>query len=213
MKTQNDMNEKMRKQFEQSEALWEDWQAQLAEKLKDPVKRRAWELAEAGRELVFAKKRFDEGIQKLTEAMALDSDYTSLVEGARKFKNTELRKGPVRLAHAVNRILFPRLRELGFRQQVGEDSPTWKEGTMQVRTSSHGREGAVYMGRTKFGKRFGLNVWRHRSNGEIECLDLSTVGLDDESLSYLNQEEANAVLERVATAFEGPILAWLDEDG
>ncbi len=212
MKTRKDVIEEMKKQFELSEAQWEEWQAQLAEKLKDPVKRRAWELAEAGRELVFAEKQFDEGIQKLTESMALDSEYTLLVEGAQKFKSAELRKGPVRLTHAVNRILYPRLRELGFRQQVGEDSPMWKEGTMQVRTNSQGQEGVVYMGRTKFGKRFGLSVWRHRSNGEVEYLNLSTVGLDDESLCYLNQEEAKAVLERVATAFEGPILAWLDED-
>jgi hypothetical protein len=81
----------------------------------------------------------------------------------------------------------------------------------QVRTSPTGREATVTMGRTKFGKVFALCVDRRTRQGSWERLDLATVGLDGEALEYLNQAEADAVLERIAAAFEGPILAWLDE--
>ena len=187
------------------------YEAQLEEKLKDPVRRRAWELAEEGRELLFMKQ-FDEAIEKITEAATLDPEYASRIKGAQEWKNRELRKSPVRLTYAVNRILYPRLKKLGFRQRCEEDGPKWKEGTMQVRTNSYGQETVIYMGRAKFGKSFPLSIWKNISDNEHKEFDLSTVGLDDESLCYLNQAEANEMLERIAEAFEGPILVWMEKD-
>lgn len=189
----------------------EEVQERMRKKLQDPANLRAMELALEA-EALFEKKKYDKCIQKITQAAALDPEYTYRVERWRKAIEMERRKGPVKLTRAINRILFPRLRKLGFHHQFGKDSPKWKEGTMQVRTGSHGREGGVHMGGAKFGKRFGLNVWRYSRSDEIEYLDMSKVGLEPKSLGYLNQEEANAVLERVAEAFEGPILAWLEED-
>jgi hypothetical protein len=69
------------------------------------------------------------------------------------------------------------------------------------------------MGRTKFGKRLGLNVAKSSLDGKWVYLDLRTVGLEPEALHYLNQPEADEVLQRVAAAFEGPILGWLEDDG
>ncbi|MBN1122844.1 MAG: hypothetical protein JXJ17_17340 [Anaerolineae bacterium] len=186
-------------------------QDHMKEKLKDPAKRRAFELAREAED-IFWQKRYDEAIQKLVEAAALDPEYTHRLEGYHKLKEIELRKGRVRLTQAINRILYPRLRAIGFRVGYGEDSPKWKEDMILVRTNAHGREASIYMGRVKFGKRFGIDITRTVGEGQYESFDLSSIGLDDDALSYLNQDEANAVLERVAGAFEGPILAWLDED-
>jgi len=190
----------------------EEVQERMKKKLKNPANRKALELAQESDDL-FWKKQYDESIQKIKEAANLDPDFTYGVEATRKAIAIELRKGPVRLTRAINRILYPRLKKLGFRPMFGEDSARWNEqNSTLVRINAYGREGSMDMGRTKFGKRFGLSVTRHDSKGEIERLDLSTVGLEPESLCYLNQDEANGMLERVAEAFEGPILAWMEEE-
>ena len=189
----------------------EEVQERMKTKLQDPAKRKALELAQQAHDL-FWEKRYDECLQKITEAADLDPDYACRVEATREAIEIELRKGPVRLTRAINRILYPRLRKLGFRPKFGEDSAKWNEQNSQLsRLNLHGSEGGIDMGRTKFGKRFALAVWRQERSGEIERLDLHTVGLKPESLCYLNQAEADAMLERVAEAFEGPILTWLDE--
>jgi hypothetical protein len=184
-------------------------QAAFEQKLKDPIRRRAWELVQAGEE-VFWKKRYDDGIRMLEEAAALDSEYVGRVEAYRRTKERELRKGRVDLTRAINRILFPRLQRLGFKFRFDEDGPKWKEGVSLVRDGAGGRQGDLLMGRSKFGKEFGLNVSRTGQDGQIEWLDLRTVGLERTALEYLNQSEADAMLERVAVAFEGSILDWLD---
>ncbi len=190
----------------------EEVQERMKQKMQDPANRKALDLAQESDDL-FWEKRYGECLQKITEAANLDPDYAYGVEATRKAIAVELRKGPVRLTRAINRILYPRLRKLGFRPEYGEDSARWNEQSSQLsRINSHGGEGGMDMGRTKFGKRFALAVWRHDSTGEIERLDLRTVGLAPESLCYLNQAEADAMLERIAEAFEGPILAWLEEE-
>jgi tetratricopeptide (TPR) repeat protein len=187
-----------------------EYAAQWEEKLKDPVRRKAWELVQAGEDL-FWRKQYDEGIQKLVDAAALDPDYLVKVEAYRQLKLERLRKGRVNLTTAVNKILFPRLVQLGFRLKSDVGASKWKEGSMLFRTNAAGNEGAVQIGRDKFGNRFSVSVARSSSAGKWTYLDLRQVGLPDEALRYLNQPEANAVLERVAAAFEGPILGWLDE--
>ncbi len=198
------------KTLEESLALLRRYQDEFELKLRDPVKRRAWELVQAGEEL-FWKKQRDAGIRKLEEAAGLDAEYAPKVEAYRKLKDRESRKGRVNLTAAVNRILFPRMRELGWRLRGEEDGPRWKEGSTLVRATAGGGEAAALLGRSKFGKQFGLNVGREAGNGKFEYLDLRTVGLPPEALGYLNQAEADAVLERVAEAFEGQIQAWCDE--
>jgi hypothetical protein len=200
---------------------WDDWdgylkavsvaQDYMKKKLQDPACARALRLAMEADEL-FWKKKYDECIQKISTAAALDPDYVLRIEGYREAIEIEKRKGPVQLTRAINRILFPRLRKLGFRQVYGDDSPKWKElSSALVRMNSHGREGHVDMGRTKYGKVFWLGVSRRGGDGEYQGFDLRTVGLEPESQHYLNQKEADAILERVAAAFEGPILDWLEE--
>ena len=166
--------------------------------------------AGASRRDAILEEQYDEGIQKLVEAATLDPAYSVKVAAYRKLKADELRKGPVNLSRAINRILLPRLEAQGFRHQFEGGGPRWKEGSALVRTNARGHEGVVYMGRTKFGKEFGLTVARSNPNGQCEYLDLSTIGLARDALRYLNQTEAGAVLERVAAAFEGPIATWLD---
>jgi hypothetical protein len=200
---------------------WDDWdgyvkavsvaQEYMKKKLKDPANVRALGLVKEAEEL-FWKKQYDECFQKISEAAALDPDYVPRVEDCRKAIEIEKRKGPVSLTRAINRILFPRLRKLGFRQAYGDDSPEWNELHSQlVRINSHGREGHMDMCRSRWGRTLDLSVSRIGSDGEYQGLDLSTVGLEPESLRYLNQKEADAMLKRVAAAFEGPILDWLEE--
>ena len=110
---------------------WEDYEGYLKvveevqelmkKKLQDPANRKALELAQEAFDL-FWEKRYDECLQKITEAANLDPDYTYRVEATRKAIDVELRKGPVRLTRAINRILYPRLRKLGFRPMFGEDN-------------------------------------------------------------------------------------------
>ncbi len=178
-------------------------------KLLDPVKQQAWELVQAGEEL-FWQKEYDAGIQKLEAAADLDPSYREKVEAYRRTKLRELRKGRVNLTRAANRILFPRLLKLGIRLQFERDGRRWKAGSSLVWEGPGGQHGAVLMGADKFGKQFGLNVGRDLGAGTWESLDLRTVGLGPDALSYLNQAEADAVLERVAIAFEGPIRRWLE---
>ncbi len=198
--------EKAKRQFEDALRLQEEWQAAWEQQLQDPAKRRAWELLQKGEELFWDKKLYDDGIALLVQAAELNPEYRSAVESHRKCKDEELRKGRVRLTRAFNRILLPRLTALGLRARGGATAGI----PMLFRVSPSGREGQVDMGRTKFGKEFGLGVARSSQDGRWEHLDLATVGLGEEQLRYLNQAEAEAVLERVAKAFEGPILAWLD---
>ena len=118
----------------------------------------------------------------------------------------------IRLTPVVNRLLWPRLRELGFRFHDPEEGDTWKEGRCLVRTSDKGRDQFLLLGRDKFGHQFGLNVSRLLPNGSVDWLDVGKVGLSQESLSYQTQEEAVAVLERIAAAIRSHIIPWLDED-
>jgi hypothetical protein len=67
------------------------------------------------------------------------------------------------------------------------------------------------MGRDKFGHRFGLNVSKQRPDGTIEWLNLDKVGIPYSSLTYTTQDELDALLRRLADAFESAIVPWLDE--
>lgn len=184
----------------------------MEQKLRDPAKHQALELARESQDL-FWNKQYEKSIQRISEAADLDPDYAYRVEALAKAIQQEMRKGPVRLTRAINRILYPRLRKLGFRPKFGDDNEKWTEQTSHlIRINPQGREGGTDFGRTKFGRRFALAVFRHNSSGEREGLDLGKFGLDDEALRYLNQEEADEMLDRVAKAFEGPIVAWLDEE-
>ena len=116
----------------------------------------------------------------------------------------------IRVTAAVNRILWPRLRQLGFRHHFAEDGPNWKEGSTLDRTGPNGREQGLLMGRDKFGHTFGLNVCRKRADGSYEWLDLEKVGIPRPSLQYSTQGELEAVLERVANAIETAVIPWLD---
>lgn len=178
--------------------------------LKDPVKRRAWDLVQAG-EALFFKKQYDDGIQALVEAARLDPEYEGKVEAYRRLREERLRKGPVKLSLAINRLLMPRLRALGFVVQHGGPEAKWQEGGVLVRDGALGRSGVVLLGRTKFGNCLGLSVVRGAGD-RWEPLDLARVGLPGDALKYLNQAEAEQVLVRLATAFEGPILEWLDAE-
>jgi hypothetical protein len=200
---------------------WDDWdgyvkavsvaQDYMKKKLKDPANVRALGLVREAEELL-QKKQYDECFQRISAAAALDPDWVPRVEDYRKAIEIEKRKGPVSLARAINRILLPRLRKLGFRQAYGDDSPKWNEmSSAMVRMNSHGREGHMDMGRTKYGHKFWLSVSRGVGDGEYQGFDLRTVGLEPEYQPYLNQKEADAMLKRVAAAFEGPILDWLEE--
>ena len=117
----------------------------------------------------------------------------------------------IRLTTSVNRILWPRLKALGFRQRFPEDGPNWKEGSTIDRTGPNGRDQGLLMGRDKFGHRFGLNACRKRSDGSYEWLNLESIGISYSSLRYTTQEELDAVLQRLANAFESSIVPWLDE--
>src|SRR5436190_685424 len=72
--------------------------------MRDPEKRRAWELVQEGESLFF-KKQYDLGIERLVEAARLDPMYEGKVQAYRKLKEERLRKGPVKLGAAINRLL------------------------------------------------------------------------------------------------------------
>lgn len=118
----------------------------------------------------------------------------------------------IRLTPVVNRLLWPQLRELGFRFHDPEEGDKWKEGRSLVRTSGKGREQFLLLGRDKFGHQFGINVSRQLANGSVDWLDVGKVGLSRQSLSYQTQAEAEAVLQRIAAAMKSRIIPWLDED-
>jgi hypothetical protein len=190
-------------------AIVRQLEEQSAAEPQNPLKLEAALLVQAGEEL-FWQKAYDRGIQKLEEAAKLDPEYLGKLEAYRKLKIRELRKGRVNLTRAVNRILVPRLQRLGWHPRGEETGAKWKEGSILVCEMHAGLEAFVLMGQSKFGKQFGLNVGRTRADGKVEYLDLRTVGLGREMLRYLNQAEAEAVLERVAVAFESAIQRWCE---
>jgi hypothetical protein len=104
-------------------------------------------------------------------------------------------KPRIRVTAAVNRILWPRLCALGFRQHFAEDGPKWKEGSVIDRAGPNGRDQGILMGCNKFGHAFGLNVSRQRADGSYEWLNLETVGVPYSSLRYTTEAELEAVLE------------------
>ncbi len=118
----------------------------------------------------------------------------------------------VRLTAAVNRILWPRLLALGFHFQIPEDGPKWKEGRGIARVGPHGRHQGLFLGRDKFGNRFGVLLARQLLDGSYEYLKAEAIGLSTSSLSYTTQAQAEQVLERVAGAIESGGCRWLDED-
>ena len=118
----------------------------------------------------------------------------------------------IRLTPVVNRLLWPQLRELGFRFHDPEEGDTWKEGRCIVRTSGKGREQFLLLGRDKFGHKLGINVSRLLPNGSVDWLDVAKVGLSQQSLSYQTQAEAEAVIQRIAAAIQSQIIPWLEED-
>jgi hypothetical protein len=197
--------------FEKGMRLALDAQFAFEAKLQDPAKRRAWDLVQEG-EALFFKKQYDLGIEKLIEAARLDPDWEPKIDAFRKLKEERLRKGSVKLTQAINRSLMPRLRALGFVIEHAPAGAKWSEGSFLVRPGPSGRTGVAVLGREKFGNSLGLNITRH-AGAQAEYLDPARVGLTRDSLKYFNQAEAERVLERVAAAFEGPILEWLDAEG
>ena len=122
-----------------------------------------------------------------------------------------MRSSPaIRLTASINRILWPRLQALGFHLKFPEDGPRWKERGSIVRTGIGGRQQSLYMGRDRFGGRFGILVARELSEG-WDYLDLRKIGLTGTVLSYQTQAELEEVLERVANAIETHVIPWLDE--
>ena len=118
----------------------------------------------------------------------------------------------VRLTPAVNRLLWPRLRVLGFRFQFPEEGDAWRDGRSIIRVGSHGRQQGLQMGRDKFGHLFGINAARQRPDGKYDYLDIRLVGLSRSELSYRTQAEAEAVLERIAKVVATHVVPWLDEE-
>ena len=118
----------------------------------------------------------------------------------------------VQVTKAVNRILWPELRALGFRFQFPEDGDTWKEGRGLIREGAHGRAQGLLIGRDKFGHLFGLNVARQLPDGTWDYLDASRVGLSRDVLSYETQAQVEAVLRRILEVMATAIVPWLDQE-
>jgi hypothetical protein len=145
----------------------------------------------------------------LAKAASLDHEYVAKLDAYRQFRLRETRKGPVKLTKAINRVLWPALSRAGFAAFDGTPGAPWREGQFLVRVGPSGRQGSIILGRGKFGHELCLIVGR-QAGPKVEYLPLADVGLPPHSLKYLNQAEAEAVVERVARAL-GEILAWLDE--
>jgi hypothetical protein len=122
-----------------------------------------------------------------------------------------VKKPTVRVTVLVNRILWPRLRELGFRLKHS-DSDRWAEGSVIERSGPHGRGQGLLMGRDKFGHAFGVMASRELPDGSWDYLDLKRAGLPAEEQRYENTAEANVVLRRIADIVTRRMVPWLDED-
>ena len=120
--------------------------------------------------------------------------------------------GRVQVTGSVNRLLWPRLRALGFAFQFSKDRDRWTEGEPLVRTGTHGWQQGLLIGRDKFGGVFGINAGRELPDGTWEYLDMARVGLRRAELSYANQAELEAVLDRIASVMENHVIRWLDEE-
>ena len=118
----------------------------------------------------------------------------------------------IKVTALVNRILWPRLRELGFRFEYAV-SENWAEGSIIVRDGPHGRRQGLLMGRDKFGHSFGVTAARELADGSWDYLNLLGAGLTPEEHSYQTPSEAEAVLTRIAKVVATHMIPWLDEDG
>ena len=117
----------------------------------------------------------------------------------------------IKVTALVNRILWPRLRELGFRFEYA-GSEDWAEGSIIVRDSPHGRRQGLLMGRDKFGHSFGVTAARELPDGSWDYLNLHGAGLSPEERSYQTPSEAEEVLNRIAKVVAARMIPWLDEE-
>jgi hypothetical protein len=112
----------------------------------------------------------------------------------------------VRLSPTVRKVLLPTILGAGF-ESVPEGP--WKEGARLERRRG-GVTHQLYMGRSKFGGRFSIDVARFTSAADVECFDWHRLNMRDGDLAFRTQEEVEAVCARWKEILESEVFPWLD---
>jgi hypothetical protein len=114
----------------------------------------------------------------------------------------------VNIPKSVNRLLVPRLLELGFTIVGNEDGKGWREGRSFERVKRKQEQG-IFFGRHKFGRALGLTLARQREDGSFEYLDVKQ-RLPREVLQYEGPAELDLVVERLRQFIDEEAIPWLD---
>lgn len=137
----------------------------------------------------------------MREAASLNATYSVR---AAFVGSTDPRK--VRLSPTIRKVLLPTILDAGFASVPGGP---WKEGVVLERKRGRVTH-SLYMGRSRFGGRFGMDVARFTSEADVERFDWHRLNMRDGELAFRTQEEVEAVCARWKEILESEVFPWLD---
>lgn len=148
---------------------------------------------------LLAAGRVEDGRRVMAEAAALSAEYSVRAE---LFGVSDKRR--ISVTNTVRRKLVPFLTDAGFALQFGTE---WSEGSVFVRRVGD-VEQSIILGRTKFGKRLGVNAARWRDPQKVEHFSWAVAGLRSNALAYSTQRELEAVCGRWRELMTEHLWPW-----
>lgn len=209
MKKKDKPSGNIEKGLQLQEKLYQEFQ----EKLKDPIKAKAYELREEAWSYIFTKKNYDpeKAITLITRAAELDEDYLPQIQGVKNMIERKSKKGKVNIKKAINRIFLPRIQELDFYPYVFDYTvpnyyikiSEWKEDVVFIKQVDNANI-HIIMGRTKFGNALAVTICKVISKDNVVYLQ------HDTDVSYLNQNELENVLINLFDNIKNKLSDWIE---